>query len=108
MSQTRAYPLRRSCFLADCSHSAERKQLAFMLARHNVSFECADAEASEIISNVKLHEYYLMLGRELEVMEANISGACRATGYCNIGCAYGAKLSTLDTVLPWAQQRPRS
>ena len=32
-----------------------------------------------------------------EVMEANISAACRATGYCNIGCGYGAKLSTLDT-----------
>ena len=40
-----------------------------------------------------------------EVMEANISAACRATGYCNIGCGYGAKLSTLDTVLPRAQQR---
>lgn len=41
-----------------------------MLARHNVSFEVADAEASEIVSNVKLHEYYQMLGRELEVLEA--------------------------------------
>jgi choline dehydrogenase-like flavoprotein len=40
-----------------------------------------------------------------EVMEANISAACLGTGYCNIGCAYGAKLSTLDSVLPWAQQR---
>ena len=43
-----------------------------------------------------------------EVMEANISAACRATGYCNIGCGYGAKLSTLDTVLPRAQQRLRA
>lgn len=41
-----------------------------MLARHNVSFEVADAEAGEIVSNVKLHEYYQMLGRELEVLEA--------------------------------------
>ena len=40
-----------------------------------------------------------------EVMEANISSACRATGYCNIGCGYGAKLSTLDTVLPRAHHR---
>ena len=41
---------------------------------------------------------------ELERMHANISTtACRATGYCNIGCGYGAKLSTLDTVLPRAQ-----
>jgi choline dehydrogenase-like flavoprotein len=47
----------------------------------------------------------LDLPGRFEVMEANISGACRATGYCNIGCAYGAKLTTLDTVLPQAQQR---
>ena len=33
-------------------------------------------------------------------MDANITAACRGTGYCNIGCGYGAKLSTLDTVLP--------
>jgi choline dehydrogenase-like flavoprotein len=47
----------------------------------------------------------LGLPGEFEVMEANITAACLATGYCNIGCAYGAKLSTLDSVLPWAQQR---
>jgi choline dehydrogenase-like flavoprotein len=39
-----------------------------------------------------------------EVMEANIGGACLGTVYCNIGCAYGAKLSALDIVLPQAQQ----
>ncbi len=47
----------------------------------------------------------LDLPGRLEVMSANISTACRGTGYCNIGCAYGAKLSTLDSVLPWAQQK---
>jgi choline dehydrogenase-like flavoprotein len=47
----------------------------------------------------------LGLPGSFEVMEANISGACLGTGYCNIGCAYGAKLSTLDMVLPAAQQR---
>jgi choline dehydrogenase-like flavoprotein len=46
----------------------------------------------------------LDLPGHLEVMSANISAACRGTGYCNIGCAYGAKLSTLDSVLPWAQR----
>jgi choline dehydrogenase-like flavoprotein len=45
----------------------------------------------------------LDLPGELERMHANISPACRATGYCNIGCGYGAKLTTLDTVLPQAQ-----
>jgi choline dehydrogenase-like flavoprotein len=47
----------------------------------------------------------LDLPGRFEVMEANISAACRATGYCNIGCGYGGKVTTLDTVLPRAQQR---
>ena len=49
----------------------------------------------------------LALPGELERMHANVSTACRATGYCNIGCGYGAKLSTLDTVLPQAQHEHR-
>jgi choline dehydrogenase-like flavoprotein len=48
----------------------------------------------------------LRLPGRLEVMSANISARCRGCGYCNIGCAYGAKLSTLDSVLPWAQVDP--
>ena len=46
----------------------------------------------------------LALPGAFEVMEANISGACLGTGYCNIGCAYGAKLGALDFVLPQAQE----
>jgi choline dehydrogenase-like flavoprotein len=38
------------------------------------------------------------------IVEANIAD-CIGCGYCNIGCAYGKKLSMLDSVLPWAQQR---
>jgi choline dehydrogenase-like flavoprotein len=38
------------------------------------------------------------------IIEANIVD-CLGCGYCNIGCAYGKKLSMLDTVLPWAQQQ---
>jgi choline dehydrogenase-like flavoprotein len=40
----------------------------------------------------------------VELMEVNISDRCLGCGYCNIGCAYGAKLSMLDTALPWAQR----
>jgi choline dehydrogenase-like flavoprotein len=47
----------------------------------------------------------LGLPGRLELMEANITGACVGTGYCNIGCAYGGKKAALDAVLPWAQQR---
>jgi choline dehydrogenase-like flavoprotein len=38
------------------------------------------------------------------IVEANLAD-CLGSGYCNIGCAFGKKLSMLDTVLPWAQQR---
>ena len=40
---------------------------------------------------------------EVDAVRANIEG-CFGCGYCNIGCAYGKKLSMLDTALPWAQR----
>src|SRR5690606_17920760 len=39
-----------------------------------------------------------------DVIEANIVD-CIGCGYCNIGCAYGRKLSMLDEVLPAAQHK---
>jgi choline dehydrogenase-like flavoprotein len=44
------------------------------------------------------------LGLAPEVVHANISARCLGCGYCNMGCGFGAKHSTLDTVLPWAQR----
>ena len=38
------------------------------------------------------------------VVDANIKD-CLGSGYCNIGCAYGKKLSALDNILPRAQQQ---
>lgn len=43
-------------------------------------------------------------GYRLGVVDANISD-CPGSGYCNIGCPYGNKLSTLHTLLPEAQRR---
>jgi choline dehydrogenase-like flavoprotein len=40
----------------------------------------------------------------VDVVEANISD-CPGSGYCNIGCPYGTKLSMLDKVLPEGQER---
>jgi len=40
---------------------------------------------------------------DVGVVRANIEG-CFGCGYCNIGCAFGKKLSMLDTALPWAQR----
>jgi choline dehydrogenase-like flavoprotein len=45
----------------------------------------------------------MQLPGHLLLMEATITPECRGSGYCNIGCAFGAKQSTLDTVLPWGQ-----
>src|SRR6476469_5279914 len=38
------------------------------------------------------------------VVDANIKD-CLGSGYCNIGCPYGKKLSALDNILPRAQQQ---
>jgi choline dehydrogenase-like flavoprotein len=40
---------------------------------------------------------------DLDSVMANISG-CLGSGYCNIGCAFGKKLSMLDTILPELQK----
>ncbi|MFI4990701.1 MAG: GMC family oxidoreductase N-terminal domain-containing protein [Solirubrobacterales bacterium] len=40
---------------------------------------------------------------QVDAVDANIKD-CLGCGYCNIGCAYGAKLSMLQTALPWAQR----
>ena len=37
------------------------------------------------------------------LVDANIKD-CLGSGYCNIGCAYGKKLSALDNILPRAQR----
>ncbi len=65
----------------------------------------AESTVTEAAKRFKRAVGELGLPGEFERMHANISPACRATGYCNIGCGYGAKLSTLDTVLPQAQHR---
>jgi choline dehydrogenase-like flavoprotein len=41
--------------------------------------------------------------RRFTPVDANIKD-CLGCGYCNIGCAYGRKLSMLDTLLPRAQE----
>jgi choline dehydrogenase-like flavoprotein len=40
---------------------------------------------------------------DVGVVQANIQG-CFGSGYCNIGCKWGKKLSMLETALPWAQR----
>ncbi len=43
---------------------------------------------------------------EVDVVRANIDG-CYGSGYCNIGCRWGKKLSMLETALPRAQREGR-
>jgi choline dehydrogenase-like flavoprotein len=58
-----------------------------------------EAGGSRMVAGIKK----LGLDGEDGVVEANIKG-CLGTGYCNIGCAYGKKLSALDNILPRAQR----
>jgi choline dehydrogenase-like flavoprotein len=41
---------------------------------------------------------------DVNVVNANIKD-CLGSGYCNMGCKWGRKLSMLETALPWAQQQ---
>jgi choline dehydrogenase-like flavoprotein len=41
---------------------------------------------------------------DVAAVRANIEG-CIGSGYCNMGCRWGKKLSMLETALPWAQER---
>lgn len=52
----------------------------------------------------KMAEGIVKLGLDTKasVVDANIKD-CLGSGYCNIGCAYGKKLSALDNILPRAQ-----
>jgi choline dehydrogenase-like flavoprotein len=43
---------------------------------------------------------------EVDIVKANIAG-CYGSGYCNIGCRWGKKLSMLETTLPRAQRECR-
>jgi choline dehydrogenase-like flavoprotein len=52
----------------------------------------------------KFLEGALQLGHSVDAVEANIDN-CPGSGYCNIGCPYGSKLSMLDKVLPEGQER---
>jgi choline dehydrogenase-like flavoprotein len=42
-------------------------------------------------------------GYDMDLVDANVH-ACPGSGYCNIGCKFGAKLSMLDTLLPEGQR----
>lgn len=52
----------------------------------------------------KMAEGIVKLGLDTKasVVDANIKD-CLGSGYCNMGCAYGKKLSALDNILPRAQ-----
>jgi len=54
-----------------CKDPVIKKQLAFILARENIFIESDDLtdEIRDIMSNLKISEYYRRLGKELEVLE---------------------------------------
>jgi choline dehydrogenase-like flavoprotein len=56
------------------------------------------------VGGTKMAEGIEQLGLGTDgVVDANIKD-CLGSGYCNIGCAYGKKLSALDNILPRAQR----
>ncbi|KAJ3164106.1 proteasome regulatory particle base subunit [Geranomyces variabilis] len=53
----------------NCPDLLMKKQLAFLLARQQLSIETEDEEIQEILNNSRLSEHFLALGRDLNVME---------------------------------------
>ncbi|GAO49426.1 26S proteasome regulatory subunit rpn1 [Saitoella complicata NRRL Y-17804] len=51
---------------------ALKQQLAFMLARQQIWLESEDEDVSECLRNTKLSEYFMSLGREVNVLEPKI------------------------------------
>lgn len=48
------------------------KQLAFILARQQISLELSNEEVQECLSNTRLSEYFLFLAKELNVLEPKV------------------------------------
>lgn len=46
-----------------------KKQMAFILGRNRSSFECEDTELNELIGNSRLSEYFVSVGRDMDVMD---------------------------------------
>ncbi|KAJ3283068.1 proteasome regulatory particle base subunit [Borealophlyctis nickersoniae] len=55
-----------------CPDPLLKKQLAFLLARQQVTIETEDEELLEIFNNTRLSEHFIALARDLDVMEPKI------------------------------------
>lgn len=49
-----------------------KKQLAFIAARQQIALEAADPEVQGCLNNSRLSEYFLLLGKELNILEPKI------------------------------------
>ena len=49
-----------------------KKQLAYILARQQLSFEVEDEELSDILNNTRLSEHFMALARDLDVIEPKL------------------------------------
>lgn len=69
------HPLIEEIFTQTDTDASTKKQLAFMLARQQICLELKEStpdydDLMEIMSNTHLNNYFLTLGRELDIMEA--------------------------------------
>jgi choline dehydrogenase-like flavoprotein len=78
-------------------------RLADAFCRIRKFLRVGDVGPPAVLSPGALHVVDALKGRApFSLVQANIVD-CLGSGYCNIGCAYGKKLSALDWTLPRAQ-----
>jgi choline dehydrogenase-like flavoprotein len=83
----------------------DQARLAESFARMRAYFPVESQEGTLLQKGgAKMAEGIQKLGLDgaLSVVDANLHD-CLGSGYCNIGCPFGKKLSALDTTLPRAQ-----
>jgi choline dehydrogenase-like flavoprotein len=88
----------------DAGIEAERLMKSFKRLRKWLPVYSQEGSKHLQTGGDKMAEGIKALGLDGEggVVDANIKD-CLGSGYCNIGCAYGKKLSALDNILPRAQ-----
>ncbi|KAK9760291.1 proteasome regulatory particle base subunit, partial [Basidiobolus ranarum] len=77
-----------------CEDPFLKKQLAFILARQQISIETEDEELAECLNNTRLSEHFIALAKELDVMEPKTPEDIYKTHLENIRSGLGGNVDS--------------
>ncbi|ORY08133.1 26S proteasome regulatory complex, non-ATPase subcomplex, Rpn1 subunit [Basidiobolus meristosporus CBS 931.73] len=77
-----------------CEDPLLKKQLAYILARQQISVETEDEELAECLNNTRLSEHFIALAKELDVMEAKTPEDIYKTHLENVRSGLGGNVDS--------------